>query len=117
MSLRDHFHPPISKRHSWEGFHAQWPAMLVMRLVATLPDGYTAEPRAHLGTYYEIDIGAFELDEPPPPTGHSGGVATLPSTMPKPTLTIDADLGEQYEYEVLVFDQNRDRSSLPRWNS
>ena len=29
---------------------------------------------------------------------------------PHPTLTVDADLGEQYEYEVLVFDDERERT-------
>ena len=37
MPLRDHFRPPVSSRHSWEGFHAQWPAMLVQRLFPDLP--------------------------------------------------------------------------------
>src|SRR5690242_10928517 len=60
MPLRDHFHPPISKRSSWEGFHAQWPAMVVMALNRKLPAPYVAEPRVHLGAYYEIDIGALE---------------------------------------------------------
>jgi len=45
MPLRDHFHPPLSKRASWEGFHGQWPAMIVQHLVGVLPDGYVAEPR------------------------------------------------------------------------
>jgi len=113
MPLRDHFHPPLSVRHSWEGFHGQWPAMLVQRLFPNLPDGYTAEPRVHLGTYFEIDVAGFEDEsETEPRTGSSsgdGGVATLSYAPPQPTLTIDLDLGEQYEYEVLVYDQTRER--------
>ena len=112
MPLRDHFHAPLIKRHSWEGFHAQWPAMLVIRLGAHLPDGYTAEPRAHIGTSYEIDVGAFELEGTGGSEEHDGGVATLPYTAPKPTLTLDADIGEQYEYEVLIFDHNREERQL-----
>jgi hypothetical protein len=54
MPLRDHFHPPLSKKKSWEGFHGQWPAMIVMALGRKLPQGYDHEPRAHLGAYYEI---------------------------------------------------------------
>ncbi len=81
MPLRDHFRPPVSSRHSWEGFHAQWPAMLVQRLFPTLPDGYTAEPRVHLGQYFELDIGGFEGgDENEPAAGSAGsGVATAPT--------------------------------------
>ena len=58
MPLRDHFRPPVSSRHSWEGFHAQWPAMLVQRLFPNLPVGYTAEPRVRLGRYYELNDGS-----------------------------------------------------------
>lgn len=109
MPLRDHFRAPIDKHTSWEGFHAMWPAMLVIRLVTRLPQGYSAEPRVHLGAYYEVDVGAFERDEFSPSAGSEGGVATLPYAAPVPTSTIDADLGEQYEYEVLVYDQERGR--------
>lgn len=109
MPFRDHFRPPISTRHSWEGFHAQWPAMLVSRLSAQLPEAYTAEPRVHLGAFYEIDVGTFETGTPEPTAGENGGVAVRPYTAPQPTLTVEADLGQQYEYEVQVFDQTRDR--------
>ncbi len=78
MPLRDHFRPPVSRRVSWEGFHGQWPAMIVQHLNLVLPDGYMAEPRVHLGPYFEIDVMA-------------------------------ADWPDQYEYEVLIFDQERDR--------
>ena len=29
MPLLDHFHPPVSERRSWEGFHSLWVAALV----------------------------------------------------------------------------------------
>jgi hypothetical protein len=86
--------------------------MLVQRLFPDLPLGYTAEPRVRLGRYYELDIGAFEGDEDGSPQAGagSGGVATVRYAAPHPTLTVDADLGEQYEYEVLVFDDERGRT-------
>jgi hypothetical protein len=34
MPLRDHFHPPVSKRSSWEGFHGGWPMQIVRELAA-----------------------------------------------------------------------------------
>src|SRR5438132_529085 len=107
MPLRDHFHSPVNDHHSWEGFHAAWPTMLVIRLAARLPVGYSTEPRVRLGKYYELDVGALEDDSIEAPPSDSGGVATLPYALPKPTFTIDADIGEEYEYEVLVFDQTR----------
>ncbi|HVA49897.1 MAG TPA: DUF4058 family protein [Pirellulales bacterium] len=113
MPLRDHFHPPISKRSSWEGFHGGWPMRIVEELAPRLPDGFVAEPRVHLGSYYEIDVTAFEQDgerggfDSAPIA--SGSVATSIEACPAPTLTIDADFPEQYAYEVLIFDVQRER--------
>ena len=63
MPLRDHFRPPVSKRSSWEGFHGGWPMRIVEELAPRLPDGFVAEPRVHLGSYYEIDVCTFEQYE------------------------------------------------------
>ncbi len=113
MPLRDHFRPPVWTRSSWEGFHGGWPMAMVQRLAPLLPEDYTAEPRVHLGSYFEINVCAYEDDEPKKswaaPEESSGGVATATWTAPEPTLTVDADLTEQYEYEVLVYDQSRAR--------
>lgn len=114
MPLRDHFHPPVSKRSSWEGFHGGWPMIIVEELAPRLPDGFVAEPRVHLGSYYEIDISAFEQEGERSPTIDSapiasGSAATSIETCPAPTLTVDADFPEQYAYEVLVFDVERER--------
>lgn len=113
MPLRDHFRPPISNHSSWEGFHGGWPMAMVQRLSPLLPDEFTAEPRVHLGSYYEIDVCAYEDDESKKPlraaSDAPGGLATMAWAPPQPTLTLDADLAEQYEYEVLVYDQSRGR--------
>jgi hypothetical protein len=111
MPLRDHFHPPVSKRTSWEGFHGQWPAMIVQQLSQVLPEGYVAEPRVHLGPYFEIDVTAFERTQPQPASASTGegGVATASWSATEPLLDIEADWPDQYEYEVLVFDQERER--------
>jgi hypothetical protein len=37
---------------------------IVQQLVRQLPPEYTAEPRVHLGTYFEIDVCAYEDDLP-----------------------------------------------------
>src|SRR5689334_22895335 len=58
MPLRDHFRPPVSKQSSWEGFYAMWPTCIVQQLRKQLPPGFVAEPRVHLGTLIEIDVGA-----------------------------------------------------------
>ena len=56
MPLRDHFRPPVSKRSSWEGFHGQWPAMLVLSLNHKLPPRYVAAPRIDFLVEYEVRV-------------------------------------------------------------
>ena len=73
MPLRDHFRPPISKHSSWEGFHGMWPMAMVQQLARTLPPEFSAEPRVHLGSYFEFD--------------ESGSVETATWAPPEPTLT------------------------------
>ena len=111
MPLRDHFRPPVYPRRTWEGFHGQWPAMMLQRLVPVLPEGYAAEPRVHLGKFFEIDVAGYGEDgaAPDQADGGPGGVATAPWVAPQPTTTIDVELGEQYEYEVLVYDAETGR--------
>jgi hypothetical protein len=111
MALRDHFRPPVSKRASWEGFHGQWPAMIVQHLAPVLPEGYMAEPRVHLGPFFEIDVTAFERGQTQTaiPAAGDAAVATVAWSATQPLLDVEADWPDQYEYEVLVFDQERDR--------
>ncbi len=73
MPLRDHFRPPLDLITSWEGFHGQWPAVIVQQLRKQLPAGYVAEPRVHSGSQVEIDVAAFEKDEAPRFISRDGG--------------------------------------------
>ena len=74
MPLLDHFRPPLDDRTSWEGFHGQWPAMIVIALNRKLPPRYAAEPRVHLGASFEIDVSAYDEDEPDSfASGHGRG--------------------------------------------
>ena len=107
MPLRDHFHPPLSKRASWEGFHGGWPMVIVQHLTGKLPPRYAAEPRVHLGAQIEIDVGSFERVEAGGPTvDGNNGAAWEPS---RPTVTVETELLSTNEYEVRVFDMERDR--------
>ncbi len=113
MPLRDHFRPPVSKKSSWEGFHGMWPASIVQQLRKQLPPGFVAEPRVHLGTLMEIDVGALESEDAPRIKSSSdadnGGVATAAWTGAPPVVAVDTDPPEEYEYEVRIFDVERDR--------
>jgi hypothetical protein len=108
MPLRDHFRPPLDNVTSWERFHAQWPAMIVLALVRKLPRRYVAGPRIHIGSFAEIDVAALEKDDAdavPPDAGNgNGGVATAVWAPPRPTLAVATDLPAQDEYEVRVYD-------------
>jgi hypothetical protein len=86
--------------------------MIVQHLTRILPDGYMAEPRVHLGPYFEIDVSAYanaDSRSAAAATGNSGGVATATWTATQPLFQVEADWPDQYEYEVLVFDEERDR--------
>lgn len=86
---------------------------IVEELAPRLPDGFVAEPRVHLGSYYEIDVCTFEQSEETElvtsPIRESNGIAIAPEAPPAPTLTLDAEFPEQYAYEVLIFDLERER--------
>ena len=94
MPLRDHFRPPLDNAHSWEGFHAQWPAVIVQHLRKKLPDGYTAAPRLHSG--YD-------------PSEDNGGVAVAVWAPPRPSVAVETTLPEYDEYEVRIYDAKRGR--------
>ena len=112
MPLRDHFRPPVSKKASWEGFHGMWPASIVQQLRKQLPPGYVAEPRVHLGTLMEIDVGTLE-GHVVPRTGaaeRNGGAATAAWTATAPVVAVETDPPDESEYEVLIFDVERERT-------
>jgi hypothetical protein len=88
-----------------------WPALMVMDLCKSLPERYTAEPRVHLGKNFEVDVCTFDVVG-----GREFGTsASDPRDVsatwapPVPTLTLELDPTEIYEYEVLIFDQQRGR--------
>lgn len=112
MPLRDHFRPPLTTIASWEGFHGQWPAVLVQQLRKQLPPGYVSEPRVHAGSQVEIDVAAFEKDDVPSgfatPT-RGGGVAVATWSPPAPSLVVETELPDYDEYEVRVYDVERGR--------
>jgi hypothetical protein len=107
MPLRDHFHPPLSNRTSWEGFHGGWPMVIVQHLVRKLPDRYTAEPRVHSGSQIEIDVATFESENPNIVAPASGNGSAWEPT--RPSVAVETGLLEPDEYEVRVYDAERGR--------
>jgi hypothetical protein len=87
---------------------------IVEELAPRLPVGFVAEPRVHLGSFYEIDVCAFERQDNGVPhlraTGDTNGNVVLATYAPPiPTLTIEAEFPDEYAYEVLIFDLERER--------
>jgi len=109
MPLRDHFRSPVNDKHSWDSLHAMWPAIIVQQFFDILPSGFVAAPGVHFGKDIEIDVSAFEEDEPAQPIMNPGdsGVATLAA--PAPTLTLEVDLPDQDEFEVRIYDVEHGR--------
>ena len=61
MPLLDHFHPPVSERRSWEGFHGLWAAAIVEKLNRdVLAEEYFADMHVHIGSQLEIDVATLE---------------------------------------------------------
>lgn len=116
MPLRDHFRPPVSKQASWEGFHAMWPTCIVQQLRNILPAGYVAEPRVHLGTLMEIDVGTLESERATPKNASNGNghinAATMSWTATAPAVAVETDPPDEYEYEVRIFDVERERQLI-----
>jgi hypothetical protein len=81
VPLLDHFHPPLSGRRHWEGFHGRWAAAISDSLNERLPADYSAEFQVTLGTRVEVDVATWA---PPAAT------ATMPAVFPD-------------EFEVRVF--------------
>ena len=112
MPLRDHFRPPLSQRMTWEGLHGGWPMVIVQKLFPILPPGFVAAPGVHVGAEFEVDVSAYDENDPGPPEavadpGVEGGTAV--ATLPIPTLTTETQFPDQDEYEVRIYDDRFDR--------
>jgi hypothetical protein len=107
MPLRDHFHPPLSNRKNWEGFHGQWPGMITMELNRILPMRFEAEPSVHVGSEIEVDVATLEDEEANLSKSTDEGLLAFQVT--GPSLAVETELLTDSEYEVRVFDTRRNR--------
>lgn len=83
MPLLDHFHPPLSERRSWEGFHGLWAAALVEKLNGeVLGEDYFADMQVHVGSQVEVDVATLTERD----SAGQGGAATMARTW-SPTAT------------------------------
>ena len=109
MPLRDHFSPPLADHRSWEELHGAWPGCIAFRLNSILPPDYYCGPRVHLGSAIEIDVAAFENEEPFGAIADGGGGGTAVAWAPPPTLLLETDAPTPPEYEARVYDVRHGR--------
>jgi hypothetical protein len=74
-----------------------WPGTIVRQLFDILPAGYVAVPTVSIGRGFGADTPIV--------------IPSVPATAasPEPTLTLEVDFAEPDEYEVRVYDTERDR--------
>ena len=109
MPLRDHFRPPLADSRSWEELHGAWPGTIAFRLNAILPPEYYSGVRVHLGTPVEIDVAAFENDNPLADSGGANGGLAAAYEPAAPTLLMETENPIPAEYEVRVYDERHGR--------
>jgi Protein of unknown function (DUF4058) len=112
MPLRDHFRPPLDNFTAWEGFHGQWPAVIVQHLGKKLPAQYVAAPRVHSGAQVEIHVATYETEEGGTVSQASdgnGGVATAVWAPAQPTLAVETGVIDCDEYEIRIYDTKSGR--------
>jgi hypothetical protein len=110
MPLRDHFRSPVNDTHSWDEIHGQWPGEILRDLFTILPAGFRAAPKVYRGSSFEVDVSTYVSEERATravPDSGDGNTATL--TALSPTFTAKADLADQDEYEVRIYDTERNR--------
>lgn len=99
MPLLDHFHPPVSERRTWEGFHGLWAAALVEYLNRdVLGDEYYADMQVHVGSQMEIDVAT--LSDPAVTVPGTTLTATRTWTPPKTNLVLPTVFPDEIEVQV-----------------
>ena len=104
MPLLDHFHPPVSERRSWEGFHGLWAAALVEKLNRDiLADEYFADMQVHIGSQVEVDIASL-AESRGIQERSAGAAATLAQvwTPPATDLILPAVFPDDIEVQVFA---------------
>jgi hypothetical protein len=102
MPLLNHFRPPLSLSHPWQGFHSAWANALTQQLnQGLLPPRYYALPNVQLGGHIEIDVATLERNGGTPGAGRAGATAVW--APPRPPVRLPVDLAKVETVEVQVF--------------
>ncbi len=102
MPLVDHFHPPLSTRHSWESFHSLWCSTLLAGLNQVLPPRFFGQVHVHLGPQVEADVAEYDAGilEASRGNGAAGGVAVAAWAAPAVAVTLEVVFTDDIEVQV-----------------
>lgn len=103
MPLLDHFHPPVSERRGWEGFHGLWAAALVEKLNRDiLAEEFYADMQVHIGS--QVEVNNATVEEPRASSGQGGAaIATKAATWAPPATSLVLSTAFPDDIEVQVF--------------
>jgi hypothetical protein len=100
MPLLDHFHPPLSQRRNWEGFHSLWAAAIVEKLNHdVLGDEFYADMHVHIGSQMEVDVAT--LKDPPRAASPIATQVRATWTPPATNLILPTVFPDDIEVQVL----------------
>src|ERR1700751_3236734 len=103
MPLLDHFHPPLTERRSWEGFHGLWAAALVEKLNRDiLADEYFADMQVHIGSQVEVDIATMEEAKGTSAPGRAGAALAPAWAPPATDLVVPIVFPDDIEVQVFA---------------
>jgi hypothetical protein len=81
--------------------------VLCQQLNPLLPEGLIAEPKVHLGQFFELDIATYDFSLQPARAFSDVGLA--PWNEPVPTLVAETDIPDPPEYSVRISDPTQER--------
>jgi hypothetical protein len=104
MPLLDHFHPPVSQRRSWEGFHGLWAAALVEKLNRDVLSGeFFADMQVHIGSQVEVDIATLkETSDGPNPDGMAATAVLTKWAPPATNLILPTVFPDDIEVQIFA---------------
>jgi len=104
MPLLDHFHPPVSERRTWEGFHGLWAAALVEKLNRdVLGNEYFADMQVHVGGRVEVDVASLREIQGSGAQSNGPVMATLAVAWAPPATDLVMPMVFPDDIEVQVF--------------
>jgi hypothetical protein len=107
MPLLDHFHPPLSERRHWQGFHSRWASSIADALNAEeLGENLFAEPTIDLGSV-EVDVATLDEGAFPATNGtHAVGAGPIGTVqhIVAPTWVVPAIFPDTFEVRVIKND-------------